>query len=212
MEIVASAHRPNVNNLQGVRAESTPDVTNANKLVESWGNPSIMQSKCLALLAALMLLTSCGGSKISTVPVASAGGQNIHSIALAPNGGLLADAVGVELANRGYEIIDSASTSSMMVRLNMNEVEVQRPENLAKLKAQGIDAFLSVRASGAYDGQPQGASARVVSTATGRLIAGVTWQNAWGGQAGSIADRTMRKGLNEASVEIANALAAAMPK
>jgi hypothetical protein len=96
----------------------------------------------------------------------------------------------------------------MMVRLNMNEVEVQRPENLAKLKAQGIDAFLSVRASGAYDGQPQGASARVVSTGTGRLIAGVTWQNAWGGQAGSIADRTMRKGLNEASVEIANALAA----
>ena len=69
-----------------------------------------MQLKCLALLASLMLLTSCGGSKISAVPVANAGGQNVHSIALAPNGGLLADAVGVELANRGYEIIDSAST------------------------------------------------------------------------------------------------------
>ena len=93
-----------------------------------------------------------------------------------------------------------------MVRLNMNEVEVQRPENLSKFRAQGIDAFLSVRASGSYDGQPQGASARVVSTDNGRLLAGVTWQNAWGGMAGSIADRTMRKGLNEAAVEIANAL------
>lgn len=62
------------------------------------------------------------------------------------------------------------------------EVEVQRPENLRKFKGQGVDAFLSVRASGSYDGQPQGASARVVSTESGKLLAGVTWQNAWGGK------------------------------
>jgi len=168
------------------------------------------------LAAALLALfvAACGGTKISTLPAVSgnAGSTPIRTIALAPNGGLLADAVGVELANRGYTIIDAADTSSMMVRLNMNEVEVQKPENMQKFKSQGIDAFLSVRANGGYDGQPQGASARVVSTDTGKLLAGVTWQNAWGGQAGSIADRTMRKGLNEAATEIAIALANALPK
>jgi hypothetical protein len=160
----------------------------------------------LVVLVGMLGLAACGGTKISALPVAKSNAMAIHSIALAPTGGLLADAVGIELANRGYNIVDSATVTSMMVRLNMNELEVQRPESLAKLKAQGIDAFLSVKSSGANDGQPQGASARVTSTDGGRLIAGVTWQNAWGGRVGSIADRTMRKGLNEAAVEIADAL------
>ncbi|MCX7361242.1 MAG: hypothetical protein NTV97_05110 [Alphaproteobacteria bacterium] len=170
---------------------------------------------CVVAISFALLLSGCGGTKISTLPATPAEtlSSPVRVIALAPNGGLLADAVGVELANRGYTVVDAADTSSMMVRFNMNEVEVQRPENLRKFRGQGIDAFLNVRASGAaYDGQPQGASARVVSTETGKLLAGVTWQNAWGGQMGSIADRTMRKGLNEAATEIANALAASLAR
>jgi hypothetical protein len=45
------------------------------------------------------------------------------------------------------------------------------------------------------------------STENGALIAGVTWQNGFGGQAGSVADRVMRKGLAQAATEIANELA-----
>ncbi len=74
--------------------------------------------------------------------------HSVSVIALAPGGGMLTDAVGVELANRGFTIIDPSSTSNMMVRLNLNEVEISRPEGLAKLKDQGIDAFLIVRAAG----------------------------------------------------------------
>jgi hypothetical protein len=94
----------------------------------------------------------------------------------------------------------------MMIRLNLNEIEIARPEGLAKFKTQGIDAMLIVRAGGGYDQQPQSASARMTNTSTGQIIAGVTWQNGFGGAAGSPADRIMRKGLNEAAIEIANAL------
>ncbi|CAN7780840.1 hypothetical protein LJR296_007991 [Cupriavidus necator] len=129
-------------------------------------------------------------------------------IALTPGGGLMADAVGVELANRGFTIIDPSSTSNMMIRLNLNEVEVAKPEGLTKLREQGIDALLIVRTVGGYDQQPQSASARMNSTQSGQLLAGVTWQNGYGGMAGSPADRVMRKGLSEAAIEIADALAA----
>jgi hypothetical protein len=140
------------------------------------------------------------------MPVANQTKQAVKVIAFGPGGGLLADAVGVELSNRGFTVIDSATTSSMMVRMNMNEVEISRPEGLEKLKNQGIDALLIVRASGSYDQTPQSASARMNSTLNGQVIAGVTWQNGFGGGAGSAADRVMRKGLSEAAAEIAGAL------
>ena len=152
------------------------------------------------------LLGGCASSKLSSMPVASQAKHAVKVIAFAPGGGLLADAVGVELANRGFTVIDSSSTSSMLVRLNLNEVEITRPEGLSKLKEQGIDAFLTVRSGGGYDQQPQSASARMNSTHTGQVLAGVTWQNGFGGQAGSPVDRLMRKGLSEAATEIAVAL------
>jgi len=96
----------------------------------------------------------------------------------------------------------------MMIRLNLNEIEITRPGGLAKLKDQGIDAFLVVRGGGGYDGQLQSASARMNSTHNGQVLAGVTWQNGFDfGAAGSPADRVMRKGLMEAASEIATALA-----
>lgn len=162
----------------------------------------------IAFVLACASLVGCASSRLSTMPVLGKVSHPIKAIALAPDGGLLADAVGVELSNMGFTVIDSASTSKLMVRLNLNEVEIARPEGLAKLKDQGIDAFLTVRAAGGYDQQPQSASARVNSTHTGQVIAGISWQNGWGGQAGSIADRTMRKGLAEAAAEIANSLVA----
>jgi hypothetical protein len=96
----------------------------------------------------------------------------------------------------------------MMIRLNLNEVEITKPEGLNKLKGQGIDAILVVRSAGGQDDNPQSASARMNSTQNGQVLAGVTWQNGFGGQAGSMADRVMRKGLADAAAEIATALVA----
>lgn len=154
-----------------------------------------------------LLIGGCASSKVSSMALAAVK-QSVRVIALTPGGGLMADAVGVELANRGFTIIDPSSTSNMMIRLNLNEVEVAKPEGLTKLREQGIDALLIVRTVGGYDQQPQSASARMNSTQSGQLLAGVTWQNGYGGMAGSPADRVMRKGLSEAAIEIADALAA----
>lgn len=99
----------------------------------------------------------------------------------------------------------------MLVRWDMSEIEVSMPQGLTRLQEEGIDAYLTVKAAGSYDEQPQSASARATSTHTGRVIAGISRQNGWGGQAGSIADRTMRKGLAEAAQEIATALSQALP-
>jgi hypothetical protein len=166
-----------------------------------------MRIQIALALFSTALLWGCASSKVSTLPVSSQTKHTVKVIAFAPGGGLLADAVGVELLNRGFTVIDSTTTSSMMIRLNLNEVEITRPEGLAKLKDQGIDAFLVVRGGGGYDQQPQSASARMNSTHDGQVLAGVTWQNGFGGAAGSPADRVMRKGLSEAAAEIATALA-----
>lgn len=153
-----------------------------------------------------LLLTGCGTSKVTNINIAENNKHPVKSLAMAPSGGLLADAVAVELSGMGFNVIDSSSTTSLMLRLNLSEIEITQPQGLAKLKAQGIDAVLSVKGTGSYDSQPQSASARVNSTFNGRVIAGVTWQNGFGGAAGSPADRVMRKGLNEAAREIAQAL------
>jgi hypothetical protein len=167
-----------------------------------------MKSKIFFAVVLITLATvGCASSKVSSVPTAAHVKHVVKVIALAPGGGIMADAVGAELSNRGFTIIDPSSTTNMMVRLNLNEVEIAKPEGLAKLRDQGIDAFLTVRSGGGYDQQPQSASARMNSTHNGQVLAGVTWQNGFGGRAGSPADRVMRKGLVEAAAEIADALA-----
>lgn len=166
-----------------------------------------MKKLFVVTLTSLLAMSGCASSKISSIPISSQAKHFVKVIAFAPGGGLLADAVGVELSNRGFTVVDSSSTSSIMVRLNLNEIEISRPEGLAKFKGQGIDAMLVVRAAGGYDQQPQSASARMTSTHNSQVLAGVTWQNGFGGAAGSPADRVMRKGLTEAAAEIANTLA-----
>jgi hypothetical protein len=164
-------------------------------------------SGLLGILARVMLSIGCASSQISSIPISAKPTHKVQAIAMAPGGGLLADAVAVELANRGLTVIDPSSTSNLLVRLNLTEIEVARPEGLAKLRDHGIDAYLVVRSAAGADGRPESVSARMNSTYTGQVLAGVTWQNGWGGVAGSPADRTMRKNLVEAANEIANALA-----
>jgi hypothetical protein len=167
--------------------------------------------KIVGICLLAMVVVSCASSKMSALPINTVSTHPVRAIAMAPEGGLLAEAVGIELSNLGYTLIDSATTSRLLVRLNMDEIEVSTPQGLMKLKDKGIDAFLTVKTAGAYDGQVQNASARASSTHNGKIIAGVSWQNGWGGMAGSIADRTMRKGLTEVAQEIAASLSRSLP-
>ena len=164
-----------------------------------------MSSRTRLLPVLLLLLAGCAGSRVSRMHV-DAPIHSVSTIALAPSGGLLADAIGVELFNRGITVIDTHATSQMLVRLNLSEVEIMRPQHLSSLRDEKIDAYLSARSAAGMDGRPQSASVRLNSTHTGQILAGVTWQNGWGGMHGSIADRLMRKDLNQAAQDIAREL------
>jgi len=127
-------------------------------------------------------------------------------VALAPSGGVLAEAIGIELFNRGYQVFDTKEFSNMMIRYNMTEIELAKPDNLNKLRDMGINAILTVKSVTGYDGKPQSASVRINSTNNWKVIAGVSWNNGWGGRAGSIADRTMRVDISGAASQIVNQL------
>ena len=68
-----------------------------------------------------------------------------------------------------------------MARFNLTEVELAHPQNIRKLADEEIDTILLVKSISGYDNRPESASVRLVSTATGQLIVGATWQNGKGG-------------------------------
>lgn len=96
----------------------------------------------ILLLSCLIILTGCASSKVSTLPTKETPKHNVETIALAPDGGLLADAVGIELFNKGFTVIEPADTSRLLVRLDLSEIDLSKPQNLRKLKDQGIDSTL----------------------------------------------------------------------
>lgn len=159
---------------------------------------------CGVLLGSSIL--ACAGSKVSSMK-GPAPSEAVASIAMAPSGGVLADAIAVELFNRGFQVVDTTQTTALLTRLNLTELEIMRPESLSSLRSSGIDAVLSARSVAGYDGRPQSASVRVNSTGTGQILAGVTWQNGRGGAVGSPADSMMRSDLSEAASEVAGELA-----
>lgn len=154
-----------------------------------------------------VLLVGCAGARLTQTVRPAYTGPPITSIALSPGGGPLADAIGAELFNHGITIIDPERTAQIIGRVGLSEFQILSPESYDALKDAGIDALLVVKAVMAADGTPENASVRITSTHTQNVIAGLSWQNGWGGQRGSIADRTMRKNLAEAAAQIAEALA-----
>lgn len=112
----------------------------------------------------------------------------------------------MELFNDGVTVIDPEQTRGILGHLGISEIQIATPESYVALHKAGIDALLVVKGVMAYDGTPESASVRLTSMPTGEVVAGLTWQNGWGGMRGSIADRTMRKNLAQAASEISGAL------
>jgi hypothetical protein len=158
------------------------------------------------VVALAFFIAGCAGSHVSVTGTSARISGPINTIALMPGGGILADAIGVELSNHGFNVIESSAMTALMARLNLDEFELTQPQSLEKLKEKNIDAYLSVKAAAGNDRRPQSASVRLNSTTDGRILAGVSWQNGWGGMEGSMADRTMRKDVAGAAKEITQSL------
>lgn len=160
----------------------------------------------LLLLCTSFLLNACATARIAQSTRSAYTGPPIRTIAIAPGGGALADAIGVELFNDGLTVVDQEQTKGILGNVGTSDIQIESPESFAALRKAGVDALLIVKSVMAQDGTPESASVRLTSTSTHEVIAGLTWQNGWGGQRGSMADRTMRKNLASAASEIGHAL------
>jgi hypothetical protein len=162
--------------------------------------------KGIALILGIVgLVSGCATTQISISKAQKT--FQVNTIALMPGGGVLADSVGTSLLQYNFGVMDTTTVSSLMYRDNLNEAEIMLPVNLKKLKDQGIDTVLNVRTVAGYDGKPQSASFRLVSTEDGMIICGGSWNNAKNGAQGSIADAAARRDITVAANEIAAGIA-----
>lgn len=160
------------------------------------------------VLAVCFMIGGCASARMSQSVRSNYQGPPIDVIAFAPGGGAFADAVGVELFNRGLTIIDPEQTVGILGHVGIAQIQIASPESYAALREAGVEGLLVVKAVMSDDGTPEGASVRLTSTTTSEVVAGLTWQNGWGGRRGSIADRSMRKNLATAAAQIADELMA----
>lgn len=163
-----------------------------------------MRRRMVIAAACPALLGACASSTVVSLPVQQGSRRQIRRVAIAAQSGAVGDALGLELASRGIDVMDAATTEAAL-----KEVGAGAPTTLgamAALRAQGVDAVVAVTAVLGYDGSAQSATVRVSSTHTGSVVGGVSWQNGWGGMPGSMADRTVRRGLVATARELADAL------
>ena len=158
------------------------------------------------LFFGLVLFVGCSGSKMSVVQPNNISSRTVNRIAIAPDSGVLGDAIGLELFNRGLTVVDTNEAVAIVGRVGLQTFEVTTKEGFTILRENGIDAVLVVKSVAATDGTPESASVRLTDTENGNIIVGITWQNGYGGMRGSVADRTMRKNLSQAANEIAKEL------
>ena len=120
------------------------------------------QAIALVAIAAILFLGACASQSPATArhdqfPMAK-GPYSVKAIAILPGGGDLAEAIGVELARRGFIISTPASTVSIVTGVDWKVVsELYKPGRnnpgeldklMRQLRAQGIDAFLVLKADG----------------------------------------------------------------
>lgn len=162
--------------------------------------------KKIILTVLIVFLFGCATSKLSKSKVRLGSSHPVKVIALAPDGGLMADAIGIELYNHGIRVVDSNETTEIMIQSDISNLKYLERKNLRILKDSGIDGYLTVKVVFMSDGKPSSVSARLSSTHTGELLAGVSWQAGWGGMYGSIAHNIMSQNVNDAAEEIAKEL------
>jgi hypothetical protein len=149
---------------------------------------------------------ACAGAKI--VNVEGHIEHEVSRIATSPFGDTLADEIAVDVRESDQntaEILNTSSTLSLIERLGIMAIKATSPENLERLRSEGIDAWLETEYTNhPTSDTPQTVKVRISSTHDLEQFIRFTWHNAWGGVRGSIADWAMRKGRESAAEDIAD--------
>jgi hypothetical protein len=165
----------------------------------------------LILSVSVFSFVGCASQSMEVSRPSSPSTKSVKKLALMPGGGVLADAVGIQMMSQGFIIIDMTSSTPVSARVDMTELELTKPQNLKSLADEfGVDGVIIVKTVGGYDGKPNSVVARVIDTRTGVLLAGVTWQNGKGGSQDSVGDVLMRSDLSVAAKKIATGIATAL--
>lgn len=169
----------------------------------------------LSFLISAIALTIAGCAGSSSVESTDPGfvEHSIRTLAVEPSDDLFADdrlaqAIGVQLARRGYTVDDARQTVALLENDNVKSLDILTPGGLAVLRKNGVDAILSISAAPASMGGPpmRYVKVRILSAVTGKEIGTLDWKNSWAGMPGSIADYVNRKGVDSAAAEIADKL------
>jgi hypothetical protein len=125
-------------------------------------SPFMKQVVAFVAIALILFIGACASQSPGTAshnqfPMAKRP-YSIKAIAILPGGGVLAEALGVELAKRGFIVSTVVSTMNIVTGVDWKIVsELYRPGRnnpdeveklMNQLRAQGIDAFLVLKADG----------------------------------------------------------------
>ncbi len=156
--------------------------------------------------AIIFMAAGCAGAKITEMVHPPWSGSQIQSIAIDPRGGIMGAEIAMHLNSGSLRVLDADQTTQLARRVGIDAYHVNSPEGLEALRNGGAEALLVLRTVLGWDGNPQIVTARLIDTRTAEVITGFSWENGWGGDVGSVADRAMRKSVPEAARHISATL------
>ena len=140
-------------------------------------------------------MISCAGVKIVTEDGCIR--HEVARIATSASGGELANAIVLEMRKSEHntaEVMDTRSTMELLERLGLKNIHATSPEGLELLRAEGIDAWMKASdVAHPISDTPQYVDIVLTSTHDLKQFIKFTWNNAWGGMKGSLADYAMKK-------------------
>jgi len=162
-----------------------------------------MRRSISMIIPVIILMTAgCAGARITEMAHAPWSGARIESIAIDPRGGVMGEEIALHLNSGSLRVLNADQTVQLARRAGLDEYHVNSPEGLEALRNAGTDALLVLKTMIGWDGNPQVVTARLIDTRTAEVITGFSWENGWGGDFGSVADRAMRKSVPEAARQI----------
>ena len=164
-------------------------------------------SRSIILILSLILTAAgCAGARLTEMIQTPYSGPPVRSIAIDPRCGVMGEEIAMHLNRGNLRVFDSDQTIQIARRVGIDEYHINSPEGLEGLRNKGVDALLIVKTMIGWDGKPQIVTARLINTHTSEVITSLSWENGWGGEFGSVADRTMRKSVPEAARQISVSL------
>jgi hypothetical protein len=99
-----------------------------------------------------------------------------NRILVIPESTVLGNAIGVELFQRGFDVVEGPRARSIFQKYPIYWRTLTL-EQLNALKKEGLDYVLTVESSELYEGVPQNAVINLLNTQNGEIVAAVNWQS-----------------------------------